>query len=145
MYEGKHLRIPYRIYEGPTNPVVLSLFPRGARELRLCSLTRHYDGHVRERYIKVVMAIDNPVVAPYIIRLCGEYVIEILYSIQLNLASYNHGFLRSFILENRRFYEKNRRRMVSYWDCYYRSDFPKISDYVGYRIFTQLDEIAQDF
>ena len=142
--QGQLLRIPYRIHEGPTNPIFMDFAARQAKVLRLCNLTRHYDGFIRERFVKEIITFDNPMVAPYLIRLCGEYVVEILDVINLNLDFCNQSLLRSFILENPEFYAKNRSRMISYWDCYYRFAFPRIADYVGFKIFMRLDEIAQN-
>jgi hypothetical protein len=141
--QGEKLLIPYRVHIPPPNAFLLALIPKGPKERLYCKLTRHHDGHVREEFIKKVIISDNPLVAPFIIRLCGEYVIEILKAIQANLGSYNQDHLRAFILENPRFYEQNRSRMVSYWDCYYRSAFPRIKDYVGFKIFQLLDELAR--
>ncbi|WP_232454113.1 hypothetical protein [Burkholderia ubonensis] len=37
-------------------------------------------------------------------------------------------------------WRKARDRMVSYWDCYYRSLYKRKRDYVGFRLFDQFDE-----
>jgi len=141
--QGKKLLIPYRIHSKPPNAFLLTFIPKGPKERLYCKFTRHHDGHVREEFLKKVISSDNPYVAPFIIRLCGEYVIEVLKVIYLNLGSCNQAHLRAFMLENPKFYEQNRSRMVSYWDCYYRSAFPRIKDYVGFKIFQHLDELAR--
>jgi hypothetical protein len=103
----------------------------------------HHDGYLREKFLAKIVALESPLVAPYIIRLCGEYVIEILLLIHARLATCHRAHLRAFIVENPAFYEQNRCRMVSYWDCYHRGEFPKLREYVGYRIFKYLDDVAK--
>ena len=74
--------------------------------------------------------LDNP----YLIRLTGEYVIEILQVIKDNLGNIDKGITKDFIAENARFYNTIKSRVVSYWDCYYRIKHPTKTNYVGFEI-----------
>ena len=49
--------------------------------------------------------------------------------------------LKGFIEENRRYYERTRQRMISYWSCYYRDAWPVRNEYVGFRLFQYFDEV----
>ena len=90
-----------------------------------CLFTRHHDGYVRERCLKNIIRSNNKFTAPYILQLLGEYVVEIIEVIYQNREQINHNNLVAYILENPKHYELTRQRVYSYWDCYYRSSYPK--------------------
>jgi len=72
--------------------------------------------------------------------LIGEYVVEILQLIEQNLPDLDRLTFRQFAEENPQFLATTRRRVASYWDCYYRH-IPK-NDYVGFRLLNYLDSLA---
>jgi len=89
-------------------------------ELLNCLFSRHHDGYVRERCLKNVIGSSNTWVVPYVIKLTGEYVIEILNVIYQHLPFLNHEIYRDFLRNNPQFYTLTKCRVMSYWDCYYR-------------------------
>jgi hypothetical protein len=127
--EGSQVVIPYRIY-GPEPP------PGTARGLSTvqqaavhCIYTRHHDGFVRQRHLRAVIDRSESWIVPFVVQLVGEYVIEILNDIAdaLDLATpespASQRFGR-FVIENPQFFETTCRRVVSYWNAYYRRQWP---------------------
>ena len=55
--------------------------------------------------------------------------------IDLNIGNYV-----KFINENSRYWKQTESRMISYWNEYYRDNFPLLKDYIGKKI---VDEIKK--
>ncbi|MFJ7637914.1 MULTISPECIES: hypothetical protein [unclassified Peribacillus] len=136
-FKGSRLRIPERMYN---NEFSLSHYQSLTDRQQLvvdCLFTRHHDGFIREKYLKKIIHQCSDVngwILPYIIRLTGEYVIEILHVIKENVGHIDKDTIKEFITENPRFYQTIKSRVVSYWDCYYRREYPAKTDYVGFEI-----------
>lgn len=136
---GESLNIPYRIYDDPDETLFACLNETQAI-VYACLLTRHHDGHVRQRQIERIVATSEPWVAPFVIQLCGEYVIEILNAVEAHLSSMDQHIYRAFFRENSLLFQRTRDRMISYWDCYYRWLYKREADYVGFRLFNRFRE-----
>lgn len=141
--QGATVAIPSRIHTTPPPDFFLSLLPQQLRDPLLCKYTRHHNGHVRERFLKKILNLNSPLVAPYIVQLSGEYVIELLDAIYKGIESYDCTALQAFLSENQQYCDKTRQRMISYWDCYYRAKYPRLRDYVGYKLFEKFDRIQR--
>jgi hypothetical protein len=135
------LRIPERIYCDPATLGELVRLAPDEADLVRWFFTRHHDGHVRERCLREV--IDSPVPwgPAFVLRLIGEYVLEILDVICEHVPAVDEGGYRDFLRQNRRFYETTRSRVASYWDCYYR-EFPR-SRYPGFVTLEALDALLR--
>lgn len=133
------LRIPYRIYDNPDETLFTYLNEIQAT-VYACLLTRHHDGHVRQRQIERIVVSSEPWVAPFVVQLCGEYVIEILDVVEAHLSSMDQRIYGTFFRENSLFFRRTRDRMISYWDCYYRWLYKREVDYVGFRLFNRFSE-----
>ncbi|MFK0379180.1 hypothetical protein [Pandoraea sp. NPDC090278] len=131
---GESLNIPYRIYENPDETLFARLNEVQAI-VYACLLSRHHDGHVRQRQIERLAASSEPWVAPFVMQLCGEYVVEILDAVEAHLSSMDQHTYGAFFRENSLFFQKTHDRMISYWDCYYRWLYKRERDYVGFRLF----------
>ena len=136
---GELLTIPYRIYDDPDETLLACLNETQAI-VYACLLTRHHDGHVRQRQIERLVASSEPWVAPFVMQLCGEYVIEILDTVEAHLSSIDQCTYGPFFRENSLFFQRTRDRMISYWDCYYRWLYKREADYVGFRLFDRFRE-----
>ena len=120
---GEPVVIPHRIY----NPSPSFWRPLGHLEKLVVAgiYSRHHDGFVRQRWLGMLLDADVPWVAPFIIQLLGEYVIQICYDIErfarsdLPAHSSLHQHLSAFLHDNPCFAELTRQRAMSYWDCYY--------------------------
>jgi hypothetical protein len=121
---GEPVVIPHRIY----NPSPSFWRPLGHLEKLVVAgiYSRHHDGFVRQRWLSMLLDADEPWVAPFIVQLLGEYVIEICYDIArfalsgLPGHSALHRHLSAFLRDNPCFAELTRQRAISYWNCYYR-------------------------
>ncbi|MEH6942647.1 hypothetical protein V7014_12490 [Bacillus sp. JJ722] len=135
MYGGT-IRIPERLYcEELPSEVISSLSDR-KKKIIFCLYMRHYDGFVREKNLSRILSVPNieKWVLPYILRLTGEYVVEILEEINRHMDIINNRTLYSFINDNPKFYMRIKSRVASYWDCHYRQKYPNKEEYVGFRI-----------
>ena len=125
--DSEPLALPYRLHLPA---------PHEAESLiHACLLTRHPDGHVRERYLQQIIQAPEPWVIPFVFQLTGEYVIELLALCETNLPALDPSAYGRFFNDNPAYFSLTRARMVSYWDCYHRSRHPHLRSYVGTRLF----------
>jgi hypothetical protein len=145
--------IPDRIYYNPPYSLTNSKFTQKEREILNCIFSRHNDGYIRQKAIQNIIGADNNWTIPYIVRIIGEYVIEILNDIENNFEIINKSNLTSFVRQNPAFYNRARARVSSYWGCYFRRQFPEIvkgirvseeQRYVGFRLLTKIDKLIND-
>lgn len=136
---GESLNIPYRIYHDSDQNLVACLSKTQAI-IYACVLTRNHDGHVRQRQIERLVASPEPWIAPFVMQLCGEYVIEILDAVEAHSSAMDQRTYGAFFRENPLFFQRTRDRMISYWDCYYRWLYKRETDYVGFRLFDRFRE-----
>jgi len=140
------LHIPHRIYCAAPDPALINeLMPQQSKIL-CCLLTRHHSGYMRELYLKQLLlpGCCDVWIIPYVIRLLGEYVIEILQVINDNLHLIDTAMLRGFIKDNPEFIKTTESRVMSYWNEYYRLAHPRQDSYVGFKILNYFDEIARN-
>ncbi len=76
---------------------------------------------------------------PYVIKILGEYVFEILDVIYKELDNLDLAMYRNFIENNRDFYILTKQRVTSYWNCYYRWLYKNKHNYVGFKIIDFID------
>jgi hypothetical protein len=137
------LNIPERIYyETPKseemNPLTIT-----QRLILNCFYSRHYNGYLREECLKNIISFDLPWVVPYVIRLMGEYVTEILDIIEGNTIFLDRDMYKTFLLNNPKFTNTTKSRIISYWDCYFRKDFPNIEGYAGSNLLKFLNKLTE--
>jgi hypothetical protein len=129
---SEQLWAPRRVYYEPTRlEQVLRETKGDAHVLALCLGSTHWDGWVREECVRQLILHDRPWVAPFIIKLVGEYVVEIIEVIDANLDSVNKQTYANFVRENPNFIATTARRVASYWDCYYRTRYRSLESYPG--------------
>jgi hypothetical protein len=136
---GELVALPCRIYHDPgvVNTIRLTALQQ---ELVHCLLTRHHDGFIRQHYLTRIIGSRHPWVCPFVVKLVGEYVIEILQVIQQNLGSLEGSMYRHFLEENPEFLAVTGQRVVSYWNCYYRDR--RRGEYVGFQVLEYLRSLA---
>ncbi len=97
-------------------------------------MTRHCDGRVRQHHLRN-LAQPLPLWAvPFVVRLVGEYVLEIIDDIEANFDESHSTEFAQFLNNNRPFVTLTSQRVTSYWNCYYRGRFPIRTDYAGFRV-----------
>lgn len=136
------LLIPYRIYPLGYEDAFDQL-PETQSTWYSCLLTRHHDGHVRQRHLERILSVHELWVVPFVIQLTGEYVIQILQTIEAHLPSLDPALYGRFILDNQAYFQTTEARMISYWDCYYRGMYKYPSEYVGFRVLDKLRKFSE--
>lgn len=135
--EGGTVAIPSRIYhEEPGTGSERGLSETQQMVLH-CLYSRHHDGRVRQRHLEQILASGEPWAVPFVVRLAGEYVLEIITSIERGLPglaeprSAQRRLYGEFIARNPAFFARTERRVVSYWSCYYRRQYGAFGIYPG--------------
>ncbi len=119
--QGENLSIPSRLYGDVPPPPNCS---DAQKLVWSCLYSRMSDGFVREKFLKEVLHINSPYVVPFVIQLCGEYVIEIISIIHSNLSKLNREMYIEFFNDNPEFIHLTRQRATSYWNCYFQYEKP---------------------
>lgn len=137
--DNEIVRIPYRTYIIEANSLDKYNLSQIQKMVISCFFTRHHNGYVRERNLRKIILCNEHWVVPYVLELIGEYVIEILNVIYENIEKLDTDLYRNFILRNKYQCTLIRQRVFSYWNCYYRSEYPIVTNYVGYKILRHLN------
>ena len=136
---GERLTIPYRVYFNEADLVLVERLSSVQRSILHCIYSRHYNGYIRQKHLESLIGISEDFVCPFVIQSLGEYVVEILEVLDRLLTTPVVDRYASFLSCNRFFWKQTQSRMVSYWDAYYRQDFPELNQYVGKRISDRLN------
>lgn len=136
LLRGNVIKVPYRMYFADVDKTATAGLTDVQKAILHCIYTRSCDGYIREEHLDALLRHDFDYWAiPFIVKLCDEYVIEILEAIYTRLKDRDNGDIKGFCSENRAAVEKGYARMVSYWNEYYRE---RVFDkYVGKRLFTE--------
>ncbi|MCW4454268.1 hypothetical protein OK348_05620 [Flavobacterium sp. MXW15] len=115
---------PYRVYYARGD--LMAAASRGGNPglIATCLGTRHHDGFLREECVRKLLRAEEPWIAPYVIQLLGEYVLETGQAIERALPARDLRMHVGYARSNRPHLETLERRAVSYWNAYYRQDFP---------------------
>jgi hypothetical protein len=140
--QGERVKIPYRIYIPEVGAVDGDELSSTQRLVLACIYTRHHDGHVREKALRQLLPPGEVFVAPFIVQLVGEYVVEIVKMIFDHVDRLKTPEFRRFVEENQPLLARTRQRATSYWDCYYRGQWLRRGDYPGLRVLDAL--VAND-
>jgi hypothetical protein len=120
--DGDEVRIPYRHYQEPSAEVSE---PR-AEIVRQAWLTRSSRGRLRQLALRTLFEAPASWHVPFVLQLCGEYVIEIGRDVAVYASSALPRDLpmiaayRQFWRENPDFVALTYARVGSYWGAYYR-------------------------
>lgn len=135
---GVLLRIPSRIYYTESSNAQINQLNEHQRMILHCIYSRSCDGFVREKHIKSLLSLpDTDWTIPFIVKICDEYVIEILETVFEQLHNKNTDQIKAFCVENKSEFCKSYARMTSYWNEYYRGRYHRFKDYVGYKLFKE--------
>lgn len=103
-----------------------------------CLLTRSYDGRIREKFLKEIINGDYPNwVIPYIVKSSSDYVIDIISLLYNNLKDKDNSEIKKYCYNNIKIIRYYYSVMISYWNLYYRLDYPNYKDYPGYKLFVE--------
>lgn len=134
---GELITIPYRVYFNEPEIRMEQTLTNRQKAILNCIFLRHHNGHVRQNRLKRIN-VDDYWITPFTFQLLGEYVYEILEIIYEQLNDCTLENYKRFAIENPKYYMQTESRMISYWNEYYRSKFPKLKYYSGKIIFDQI-------
>lgn len=132
------IEIPYRIYFVDISDSEYKQLNNVQKRILCCLYTRSCEGYIREKYLKKLLSssLDEWSI-PFIVKLCDEYVIEILKVIYDMLKDRNNDDVKEFCLRNKEAINRGYQRMISYWNEYYRDKEPDFRKYIGRKIFRE--------
>jgi hypothetical protein len=139
---GESLVIPYRAHFDLKKG---EIFESQMREntVLTCILSRHSEGKLRQRAVRALLATPNVCwVIPYVVALVGEYVIEVLVDIEKSVDQLDPAEYGLMLRNNADYVATLEQKIISYWNCYYRREFPVFKDYVGSRLIERFKKLA---
>ena len=129
---GEQQLIPYRIYNPEPRRTWRLFRSRDVSLITHCIYSRHHEGLVRERHLRSLVSAQRDWVVPYVLQLLGEYVVEILNLLCKRVNALSGIHYSNFAAHNPAFVQRTKSRIVSYWHCYYRSEYPNFLQYPGF-------------
>ena len=137
---GQSVRLPTRLHFPNLSPgdERLHRLPPSA----LCLVSRSNDGFLRQRAVTAILRVQSEWVAPFVVTLLGEYVVEVAEVICDGLPGFDQALYGSFVRENRTAVRTIRARATSYWNAYYRDRFPEKRDYPALKALHQIERWA---
>lgn len=132
------VEIPYRMYLLDISSAEYEKLSQLQKQILCCIYTRSCDGYIREKYLRKLL--DMPFeqwALPFIVKLCDEYVLEILEIIYDKLKERDNTDIQSFCLRNKVAISKSYARMISYWNEYYRGYEFDLKKYIGRKLFRE--------
>ncbi|MET7366435.1 hypothetical protein ABZS61_11490 [Streptomyces sp. NPDC005566] len=135
--QGETVTVPSRLHQDEPSVGWESSLASPQQVIAHCLYSRHSDGFVRQHHIEQVLESSEPWVAPFVVQLAGEYVLEILEAIGHGLpglavpGSAQRKLYGEFIARNPAFFVRTERRAVNYWACHYRWKYPSFGTYPG--------------
>lgn len=135
LLSGEKISIPYRIYMSDK-----LYFPNRLTERQTliyhCIFSRSYDGYIRQKHIEALLDFNTPEWAmPYIVKICDEYVYEILETVYQKLQGKNCEKYKTLCQLNFDYFKLGHCRMVSYWNVYRRYDCYRFKEYLGKKLY----------
>jgi hypothetical protein len=135
--ENQTISFPGRVYFADIPDCDLNPLNEEEKMILHCIYTRHCDGYVREKHLEALLRSDYEEWSiPYIVKVCDEYVVELLELTYSTLKDKDNQKIKQFCADNEEALHKNYDRMMSYWGEYYQSGNYKT--YVGYKLFTEI-------
>ena len=128
--------IPYRMYLLDISDAEYEKLNQTQKQILCCIYTRSCNGYIREKYLRKLL--DMPIerwVIPFVIKLCDEYVIELIEIIYDKLKERDNTDIQDFCLKNKITISKSYARMASYWNEYYRGYELNFKKYIGRKLF----------
>lgn len=137
---GQTIAIPRRIHFADLSaaPGRLSDLNSASR----CLVTRATDGRLRQQALRSIIGYQSAWIAPFVLLLLGEYVIEIVEDVRDALPVLDQSIYANLVRENRQTVQMLRARATSYWDAYHRQQYPQKRDYPGLQALHELETWA---
>ena len=132
------IKIPYRIYNTDQSNSFINELNSREKMILHCIYSRSADGFVRQKHLKSLLSMDYEDWAiPYIVKICDEYIVEILEMTYVTLQQQDTERIKKFCLQNSASFCKSYNRMISYWNGFYRYEHKNFKQYVGRKLFRE--------
>ncbi|MGA4722193.1 hypothetical protein [Fictibacillus nanhaiensis] len=132
------IQFPYRLYLLDTSETYIEHLNDRQRMVLHCIYSRSFDGYVRENHLLSLLQSNyEDWVIPYIVKLCDEYVLEIIEMTYNHLRTQDTERIKRFCMENRVAFSRSYDRMPSYWNEYHRYKYKNFQHYVGRKLFRE--------
>jgi hypothetical protein len=130
------IKFPYRIYYIDNSDEFIDSLNEQQKMIVHCIYSRSCDGFVRQKHLHSLLLMEYEDWAiPYIVKICDEYVVEILEMTYEILIEQDTERFKNFCLQNIVSFCKSYNRMISYWNEYYRFKNKKFHQYIGRKLF----------
>lgn len=138
LLDGQEITFPYRLYYVDDIVGTGESFTPNQKVIYHCLFSRSCDGFVREKHIRELLSAELPAWAiPYILKVCDEYVVEILELVFAFLKDKDTSLYKKVCQKNSQQFLYSHDRMISYWNEFYRKNCESYRQYVGYRLFKE--------
>ncbi|MFD8481160.1 hypothetical protein [Kitasatospora sp. NPDC059673] len=150
LVNGRRVVVPVRIYHDEPSAEAAAALTRRQRQLLHCLYTRHHNGRIRQRHLERIVASTDPWVVPFVLQLASEYVLVILCLIHGKLAGLaapgteGRRVYGRFVADNPAYFALTGQRVLSYWNCYHREEYPDFRSYPGSALLDLLRAAAAD-
>lgn len=136
--DGDTYVFPYRVYNEEIQSSSIKQWNDNKQAIFHCIFSRNSNGFVRQKHIQCLLGMDIPDLSiPYVLKVCDEYIIEILKIVYDYFKLHDSRKIERISIQNKYLMDKSYSRMVSYWNEYYRKQFPNFKNYIGYKLFTE--------
>nr|WP_205603791.1 hypothetical protein [Bacillus mesophilus] len=130
------INFPYRIYYIDNSDEFMHSLNEQQKMIVHCIYSRSCDGLVRQKHLNSLLLMDyDDWSIPYIVKICDEYVLDILEMTYEILKDQDTERIKNFCLQNNVSFCKSYHRMISYWNEYYRFKYDNFQQYVGRKLF----------
>jgi hypothetical protein len=148
---GERLVIPYRFYND--EPLVDEIASLSARQQLLLHtfFIRHHNGYVRQKHLRQAIRSVEAWTPPYVVSVVGEYVVEIIQTVAEGLdqledpLSPQSAIYGRYVAGNRAAIDLIEARAASYWNVYYRTRFPRFTQYPSRALVARLRIASERF
>jgi hypothetical protein len=138
LLNGTTVEFPYRIYFLDVADETLNKLTFHQQMVLHCIYSRSCDGFVRQRHLRALLLMEyEDWNIPYIVKVCDEYVVEILEMTYTILSEQNTERFKNFCRENNKLFCKSYARMTSYWNEFYRDKYSPFYKYIGKKLFKE--------
>lgn len=132
------VNIPYRLYFKDNSNQYIDNLTEQQKMILHCIYSRNCDGYVRQKHLHSLLLMDYEEWAiPYIVKICDEYIIEILEMTYVILKEQDTEKIKRFCMENIEGFCKSYNRMISYWNEFYRDRYNNFHQYIGRKLFRE--------
>ena len=135
---NKVIQFPYRLYSKELPDHSIKRLNEQQKMILHCIYSRHCDGYVRQKHLKALLLMDfEDWAIPYIVKICDEYVVEIIEMTYDHLKDRDKEVIKTFCIENMEAFCKSYNRMTSYWNEFYRERYNEFHKYIGRKLFRE--------